>query len=472
MKTSDLNQIFNLLHHIKPEKYARPLQELVAAGVNRMKPSGFTGCFLSAMLQINPFIYKYGKVILVTAVISFSLSSLGIIAIRIRDNFIAGMISARERKSSDMISRSSESSGSAASMYDLLSEAYGNVMGDSDAAEDDEQSLDDYVIPTSRPVVYITDAPVPTQPPLPTYAPYVPPTPTSAPDCSGIPTAYNSQAMVSATVSTVNNPVTIEIQLLDCHNNFAPVNDDLKVSLSNSDGTARINGVNPPVYLKAQNGKAAVTVNSQINITDTFIITDTTRQFNVTDPRNRNPSVTFSNNSSGNSNCTTAPGVANFWYSNIYPASPQTSAAGKSFSFNVQIKDCGKNIVPGDRSLNITLVSGDSSATVNGHSLPFSTTAHSGQINLSINSDKSGTVTIAVYDSSGSFYVTDQNNRNPGVNFTSQPSAPTATPTKPAATSAPTPTPTQPVQPTHTPTPTPQTQPTNSAPTAGIPVTP
>lgn len=389
----------------------------------------------------HPFVMRNKFVILISVLVSFFLVTFVIQAIKIRDNFIASNNKPKTH-SSDIIYYSSSDSAALILKNPVSSDS--SILGTADesgkAVTENNYSNNNYIIPTSPPIN--TQAPLPTLVPIqPTDTPNSSNTSASS-SCDGTPTAYNSEAIVSAGVSTVNNPVTIEIQLLDCRNNYAPVNDDLKISLSNSDATARINGGSSPANIKAQNGKATVTVNSQTNITDTFVITDTTRQFNVTDPHNHNPSVTFSNNTSGNSNCTTAAGVPNFWYSNVSPALLQTSPVGNSFSFNVQIKDCSKNIVSRDESLNITLVSGNNnSVTVNGHSLPYSITAHSGQINLSVNSSITGTVTIAIYDSSSSFSVTDSYNNNASVNFTSQSSpssAPTPTTLQPTVTTQPT----------------------------------
>lgn len=346
-----------------------------------------------------------------------------------------------------------------------------NILGTSDSLDNQDNADTPIRYPTRYPtsvrIPLISYAPLPTAAPLPTSVAYSAPNPTSAPDCSGTPTAYNSQAYVSSASTQVNTPVTIEVQLLDCHNTIAPVDDKLTITLLNSDGTARINGKNSPVYIQAQNGKAAFTVNSQINITDTFVVTDTTRQFNVTDTKNRNPSVTFINNSSGNPKCTTAPGVPNTWYSDVIPASPQSSPVGTAVTFDVIIRDCNKNTVSSNESLNITLASGSSSTTVNGNGLPYSLTAAAGQAKLKVNSQNAGSVTIVIRDTTSSFTITDPNNHNPSVNFTSSSSASvTPVPTSAQANSTPTPSKTPSQTP---PTPTTQSQPTtttNPMPTA------
>lgn len=416
--------------------------------------------------EIVKILFSQKKIIGFSTVVSFCLVLFVGWALMIRSNFIASS------KTTDAIVSNDTYTSQTPDVYlPNLSDLDLNILGASDSASNTDvnnrgdKNVDTY--PTSAPIPIITYPSFPTNAPLPTLVPYIPPpSPTSVPDCSGIPTAYNSEAIVSSSNSQVNNPVTIEIQLLDCHNNFAPVSDNLTVALVNSDGTARINGLTPPVYIQAQNGKATFTVNSQINITDTFVITDTTRSFTVTDPHNHNPSITFINNSSGNSNCTTATGVPNSWYSDVYPASPQSSTVGTAVTFNVIIRDCDKKTVSGNESLNITLSSGDSSTTVNGNGLPYSLTAVSGQINLSVNSQNAGMATLIIRDTTSSFNITDPNNHNPSVNFTNSTpptSTPIPTPTQTVTTQAPTLAP--------TPTSTPQLQPTptvNPAPTTNI----
>lgn len=401
--------------------------------------------------------YSHKKVIGLSMVVSFCLVLFIGWALKMRSNFIAG-----SKTTDGIVSNDTYPSPTPDVYLPNLSDLDLNILGASDSADNSDSADTTYTYPTSAPIPFISYAPFPTIPPLPTFVPYTAATPTSSPDCSGTPTAYNSEAIVSSSNSQVNNPVTIEIQLLDCHNNFASVSDNLTVALANSDGTARINGITSPVYIQAQNGKATFTVNSQINITDTFVITDTTRQFNVTDPHNHNPSVTFINNSSGNSNCTTASGVPNSWYSDVYPVSPQSSTVGTTVTFNVIIRDCEKNTVSSNESLNITLSSGDSSTTVNGNGLPYSLTAVSGQVNLSVNSQNAGTVTLIIRDTTSSFNITDPNNHNPSVNFTNS-SSPTSTPIPTSAqtditpTQAPNPTPTTQSQPTPTANPAPTT---------------
>jgi hypothetical protein len=386
------------------------------------------------------FILSYKKIILISMVFSFFLVSFSGWAIQGRDKLIADMQSAQ--KNGEGLEYVSPTPDFSLAHLGDVSDLDLGVLGASDSAL---TTVDTY--PTMAPIAAKYYAPMPTDVPMPTYVPYtyptsIPiPTATSVPDCSGTPMGYFSNVIVSSPISTVNNPVTVTVELRDCHNNFAPVSDDLTVSLQNSDGTARINGVNFPINIQSKDGKATFTVNSQINIKDTYIITNTTRSFKVTDPGNSNPSITFSANTAGNKNCTTAVGVPNFWYSIVTPSSTQTSLVGTPYSFNVNILDCNKNTVSSDESLNITLEGGDNSVTVNGHGLPFSMTANSGQANITLNSQNPGIVTVKIYDSSSTFYITDSNNHNPSVNFTSV-SSPTVTTAPTLAQSNPTQTPT------------------------------
>jgi hypothetical protein len=130
-----------------------------------------------------------------------------------------------------------------------------------------------------------------------------PSAPTAQPSCTnpGVPTAFNSEAIPSSS----GNSGTIEIQLLDCNNNFAPVNDTLTLSINNSDPGVLVNGSSPSVTMSAQSGHATFNIKSQNSVTDTFTVRDTTHSFNVTDPHNHSPSLTFSGG--GSSNPTPSP---------------------------------------------------------------------------------------------------------------------------------------------------------------------
>ncbi len=373
-------------------------------------------------------------------------------AMRLRSRMLSQMQASEKSVPSNYVYYASKS-GELIPTVNLTPPSDSNVLGISNAGKPD----------TSH--AYI---PPPTFTPYPTPTPYVfpanAPIPTSAPvqsasqpaSCAGIPTAYNSEAIVSSSSTQVNNPVTIEIQLLDCKNSFAAANDTLIVTLISGDSTSKINGSVSPVTIQAQNGKASFSVVSTNATTDIFQINDTARSFNVTDPHNRNPSVTFTvYSASNNPNCTTAAGVPNSWYSDVYPASPQSANAGSSVTFSVVIRDCTKNTVEVSDNVYISLSSGDSTTKINGSSPPYSLTAQNGQASFTVASQNAGTNTFVVQDTTSSFTVTDQNNHNPSVVFNATPT-PTPTPaptTQPANTPTPVPTAIPTVTPTPTPTP-------------------
>lgn len=337
-----------------------------------------------------------------------------------------------------------------------------DVLGDSDSLGLD--NLDDYDYPP--PLV------IPTLPPYvaPTYTPQIFPTtswssPPTVTSCEGIPTAYNSEAIVSATTVLVNETATIEIQLLDCKNNFASVNDTL--TITSSDGNVKINGNSSPVTVQTQNGKNTFSVSSTTATTTTITITNTTRSFTVTDPHNHNPTITFANNTSGSSNCTTGAGVPNGWFSNVYPNPPLSTTTG-SMDLVVIVKDCNRNPAPVSDMIKISLISGDPYTKLNGNNLPATVTTQNGQANFTITSQVNGSVRLRIEDSTSGFTVTDPNDNNPSITF-STPTSSTPTPTSaPAATNTPTPgsiTPTSNPAPTNTssPLPTNTTAPASSA---------
>jgi hypothetical protein len=214
----------------------------------------------------------------------------------------------------------------------------------------------------------------------------------------------------------------------------------LTIALASNDSTAKINGSTSPVNIQAQNGQASFTVSSQNSTTDTFVIQDTTSNFTVTNINNNNPSITFTNtgSSSGNSNCTTASGVPNSWYSDVYPASPISAATGSTVTLTVHIRDCNQSGVSSD-NLTLSQTSNDSSLTVNGSAAPVSVQAQNGVATFTVSSQNAGTDTFTIQDTTNSFTVTDTNNHNPSVVFSgSSTVSPTPTPT-PSLTNTPTP---------------------------------
>lgn len=346
-------------------------------------------------------------------------------------------------------------------------------------------------IDESVPIRTVEDTPFPTYTPFPTLTPLVIPTliprptsmpqPTSVlvPSCDGTPTAYNSQVYVSTSTSLVNSQVTISVELLDCHNTLTGVSDSLTISLTSPNGSVTMNGAPLPITIQAQNGKASFFVNSSVSGTFTFVITDTSRSFTVTDPHNHNPSVTFGNNTSGNPNCTTPGGIPNGWFSNVYPSSPVSIPVGSFITFTVDIRDCNKNRVSGTEMITISMSPGDSTTQVNGNNPPYSFSVQNGEGTFTVTSHNPGTNSFVVRDGTSSFTVTDANNHNPSVVFTSTvtptptsgPITPTATPPSGASpTQSPTPTQTQSASPTVTPTPKPTTAatPTSTPPSSTI----
>lgn len=325
-------------------------------------------------------------------------------------------------------------------------------------------------------IPYISPTPWPTLPPLPTLVPTSLPSNNSQsgnntgnPNCTtgpGVPNSWYSDIYPNPPVSTTTGSVTLLVVLRDCNKNTPDVDDNLEIKLTSTDPTARINGYQSPVTVKAQHGQATIEVSSQNAITDTFVITDTTRSFTVTDINNHNPSVTFSRNSSGNPNCTTGPGIPNFWYSDVSPVSPVSATIGSSVTFSVTIKDCNKNTVSASDDLTISQTSNDSGLKVNGNTLPLNIKAQSGKATFTVSSPNAGTVTLTVRDTTNSFTVTDANNHNPSVVFKSL-SSPSSTPVPANPTSTPantqTPNPTNTSAPIPTPTTTPE-QPSSQPP--------
>lgn len=370
------------------------------------------------------FIVKHRTLILASMIITISVIGLGVLAVKVRNSLTANMESFW--KDSSQQTNYSPSPASSSSSLDSLLSTDSSVLGvSSDVSPTGEENNYAYSIPTPYPVMTLVPLPPIVIPPS------TPPTNTSsASSCADKPTADNSQAYVSSKTSLINNAVTISVELRDCNKNLAS-DDSLTISLSNSDSSVRINDSSPPVTIKAQNGKASFSVNSQNTTTDTFVITDTTNSFTVTTPGYHNPSVTFTNNSSGNVNCTTGDGVANSWYSTVYVS----SVTGTSARFTVDIRDCNKNTVSND-TLNISLSSGDSSVQVDGNNLPYSINVQNGEVGFTVTAQNAGTRTFVIQDTTSSFTVTDTSNSNPSVTFSGP--APTDTPTPESPTSIPT----------------------------------
>ena len=366
--------------------------------------------------------------------------------IRVKNDFLHSLASASKDHSNEIRIAPPTSSPSADT----------GILG----ASDDSTSADIEETPLPK------FTPFPTFPPIPSLAPIPTPTPTpitypsSAPTtCAGKPIEDNSQVYVSPSTTAVGNSATISVELRDCNNNFAPVNDTLTVTLSSGDSEMKINGASSPVTVQAQNGKATFTITSQNATTGTFVIFNSTRPFTVTTPGYHNPAVTFTSSASGgsgNTNCTTSVGAPNAYYSDIYPNPPVTTSTG-SVTLQAVIRDCFKNTTSVSDSLIISLISGDAGTKVNGNSLPYTISAQNGQASFTVASQVNGTVTLKVQDATSSFTITDPNNHNPSITFSGSSNAnPTDTPTPtPAVSGSATPTPTQGTQATPTLTPTP-----------------
>jgi len=332
---------------------------------------------------------------------------------------------------------------------------------DTSGNSDFNNTEENYVIPTPFP----TFAPLPTLAPIPTITATTTQTSSGNSNCntgSGVPNSWYSDVYPNpSAASTSNGSITLYVYIRDCNQNTAPVSDSLKISLSSGDSNTQINGHTLPYVVTAQNGYASFTVTSQVTGIVTLLVQDITQSFTVTNINNNNPSITFTG-SSGNSNCSTANGVPNFWYSEFSPASPISAATGSTVTLTVNIQDCNKNNVSSD-NLTFSQTSNDSGLTINGSASPVSVQAQSGQATFNLTSQNAGIDTFTIQDTTSNFTVTDVNNHSPSVTFTSS-SVPTPTPT-----SSPTNTPTP--GPTVTPIPTPSVTatPTPTSPPAPTP---
>jgi len=252
----------------------------------------------------------------------------------------------------------------------------------------------------------------------------------------------------------------VSIELRDC-NKVLSSDDNLSVTLQTNDPTARINSQAFPMNIKAQNGKASFTVTSQNTGTITMRITDTNQHFSVTMPGYKNPAVTFTNNTSGNPNCTTNAGIPNSWYSDLYPNNPINTSSG-SVELSVVLRDCNKATAQVSDTIRISLLSGDTSTKINGNTLPYQLNASNGEAKFTVSSAASGTVTLKVEDTTKSFTVTNTSNANPSISFTGASANPTPAPTAQATgtpTSSPTSTAPPPTPTGESPTPTPSLAP-------------
>lgn len=106
----------------------------------------------------------------------------------------------------------------------------------------------------------------------------------------GVATAWYSQTSTPQIVGS--NTATITIELRDCNDTIAQVSDTLTITQTSGPKTT-VNGSSPPISIEATNGKAFFTIKSQTSGTAVYTVRDTSKSFNVTDPNNKPPEVTF-----------------------------------------------------------------------------------------------------------------------------------------------------------------------------------
>ena len=291
---------------------------------------------------------------------------------------------------------------------------------------------------------YPTMAPLPTSTPWPTLAPIptvsiptpAPPSTPSNPNCttgSGSPNSWYSDIYPNPPINTNTGSVELVAVIRDCDVKTAPVSDKLTISLISGDPNTQINGQAMPYTVTVQNGQANFYISSQVVGTVTLAVKDITSSFNITDINNNNPSITFNGSSSvstsTNSNCTTGAGVANSWYSDVYPVSPISATVGSAANLNLVIRDCSQNPVSGIKSIKVSQTTNVAGVTVNGTSLPATFSAQNGQASFTVGSPNSGTVNLTVQDVTDSFPITDPKNQNPSIVFSGSSATPTPVPT-------------------------------------------
>lgn len=391
--------------------------------------------------QIVSCVIRHKILIIVSLILSILLITLGMLSMKLRNHLLSQLEADQKAPTSDIYYATT--SGSPDSNLESLLSSSDSALSISDNSGASDIG-DDEILPTSAPYTPPIITPEPTAAPVYVYSP---------PSCAGTPTVDNSQVYVSPGTTQVNSASTITVDLADCNNTIAPVSDTLTIALVSGDPGTKINGSSAPVTIETKDGKLSFSVNSSNATTATFLITDITRSFSVTTPGYHNPSVTFSNNSSGSAHCTTAAGVPNLWYSDVYP-NPPISTDNGSITIIVDIRDCNQSLAPVTDILNISVSSGDPSTQVNGGSLPQNVTTQNGEARFNVTSQTTGTVTLTIQDTTSSFTVTDKYSNNPSVTFNGS-STPTTTDTPtpiPMSTDTPTPTPAT-VNPTDTPTP-------------------
>ncbi|MCL5784340.1 MAG: hypothetical protein M1142_03230 [Patescibacteria group bacterium] len=126
--------------------------------------------------------------------------------------------------------------------------------------------------------------------------------------------------------------------------------------------------------------------------------------------------TTTTTNTSPSSSCTGTPNADN---SQVY-INPSSSAVNTVVNVVVELRDCNNNDVSSD-NLTMSLVSGDSSTTINNSSVssPYQAQAQNGRYTFIVNSQKPGANTFNIQDTSRNFPVTMPGYHTPTVTFTS-----------------------------------------------------
>lgn len=386
--------------------------------------------------HIIGFLNRYKVLILVSALVTATAIGIVVAGNNLQRRYLADQAARKNERA--YVQRPATPTPASESAMLLPTVTGTDVLGSSNTYTVPSYTDDTYVIPTVT-----IPTPFPTFAPLPTSAPVTYSAPLS---CAGTANEDKSQVYLSSHTAMTGSTVAVNVELRDCNNNLVS-DDNLTIIQKTNDATARINGQAGSVNIRAKSGKASFTVTSQTAGTVTFVITDTNQHFTVTEPGYKDPTITFSANGSGNSNCTTAANVPNFWYSTVSPNSPITTEG--SVQLTVYIRDCNKNMAPVADSIQISLSSGDPGTKVNGNALPYTVTTSTGQVMFTVSSVTSGTVNLTIKDTTSGFTVTDANNRSPSITFTASqnptPAPTTATTPTPTSAAAPeTPTPTEP----------------------------
>ncbi len=124
---------------------------------------------------------------------------------------------------------------------------------------------------------------------------------------------------------------------------------------------------------------------------------------------------TTATNTSSPPSCSGTPNADN---SQVY-VTPSSTAVNNAVNIRVELRDCNNTLVSND-NLTMSLISGDSSTTINGSSAGFSynAQAQNGLYSFAVNSQKPGTNTFKIQDKDHNFEVTIPGYHPPAVTFT------------------------------------------------------